>query len=127
MNIAKVIKFQSPFERLKSYNSCPYIALRKAIILQAVIDATNTSENAGVKKLETEAKAWIFGRNESFINICRESGMEPSFVIKVTKELIKLHKEQCSLKNKKRKDLIVNKVNNQYLFKINTHNKVCLL
>jgi len=127
VNIAKVIKFQSPFERLKSYNSCPYIALRKAIILQAVIDATNTSENAGVKKLETEAKAWIFGRNESFINICRESGMEPSFVIKVTKELIKLHKEQCSLKNKKRKDLIVNKVNNQYLFKINTHNKVCLL
>ncbi|AFB28840.1 hypothetical protein RPK_02915 [Rickettsia rickettsii str. Hlp len=35
-----VIKLTTPFERIKLYNSIPDIALRSAIIMQAIIDAT---------------------------------------------------------------------------------------
>ena len=98
-NIANVIKFQAPFERLKSYTASPDIALRKAIITQAIIDATNISEVPIAKKFEQEAKAWIFGGGESFKSTCLEGGIEPTFVVKVTKEIIKLHKRQSRFRN----------------------------
>ena len=41
VNTPNVIKFQSPFERLKLYTTSPDVTLRKAIITQAIIDATN--------------------------------------------------------------------------------------
>lgn len=104
-NIANVIKFQAPFERLKSYINCPDIALRKAIITQAIIDATNISELPVAKKLEQEAKAWIFGGGESFKSTCLEGGIEPTFVVKVTKEIIKLHKRQSRFRNSFKKTL----------------------
>ena len=40
-----VIKFQAPFERLKQYNASSEIILYKAIITQAIIDATYTNYN----------------------------------------------------------------------------------
>lgn len=88
--MSNVIKFQSPFERLKSYNSSPEINLRKAIIMQAVIDATNTSDAPEAKKLELEAKQWLF-YDDYFKELCLEAGMDPSFIIKIAKELIRLH------------------------------------
>lgn len=97
--MSNVIKFQSPFERLKSYETSPDISLRKAIITQAIIDATNTSNVREAKQLEIEAKAWIFGENEYFKELCVESDMEPSFVIKLAKEIIKLHKHRTETKN----------------------------
>jgi len=90
--MSNVIKFQAPFERLKLFDTSPDISLRKAIITQAIIDATNISDNPTAKKLELEAKAWIFGCGDYFRNICIEAGMEPSLVIKLTKQVIKLHK-----------------------------------
>jgi hypothetical protein len=51
-----VMKFQAPFERLKEYNSSPEIILYKAIITQAIIDATNISNAPRAKTLETDAK-----------------------------------------------------------------------
>ena len=50
------IKFQSPFERLKLFQSSCDVALRKAIITQAIIDASNISDNRYAVKLEKEAK-----------------------------------------------------------------------
>lgn len=58
VNIYNVIKFQSPFERLKSYTNSPDVILRKAIITQAIIEATNISKFRTAKKLEQEAKLW---------------------------------------------------------------------
>ncbi len=97
-NKAKVIKFQSPFERLKSYTSSPDITLRRAIITQAIIDATNISGCRRAKKLEQEAKSWIFGGDECFETTCIEGGIEPSFVTRVTKDLIKIHNRQSKLR-----------------------------
>ncbi|WP_341763813.1 hypothetical protein [Candidatus Tisiphia endosymbiont of Beris chalybata] len=77
----------------------------KAIITQAIIDATNISELPVAKKLEQEAKAWIFGGGESFKSTCLEGGIEPTFVVKVTKEIIKLHKRQSRFRNSFKKTL----------------------
>ncbi len=98
VNTSNVIKFQSPFERLKLYANSPDIILRKAIITQAIIDATNISEVPIAKKLEKEATSWIFGNDESFKATCIEAGIEPSFVVRITKDIIKLHKDQSKFR-----------------------------
>ena len=86
-----VIKLQAPFEKIKNYNSNPEIALRRAIILQAIIDATNTSTNIYAKRFELEAKKWLFGRSKSFTKICEEAELSEDFVISIAKETIKTH------------------------------------
>lgn len=89
-----VIKFQAPFERLKLYNDSPDVNLRKAIITQAIIDATNVSGKKQARKDEIDAKTWIFSCGEHFQNVCLEAGIEPSMVVKITKQIIKLHKSK---------------------------------
>lgn len=91
-----VIKLTTPFERIKLHNTLPDIALRRAIIMQAVIDATNTSTNKEAAKAEHKAKKWLFENNEDFNATCLESGMEPVFVRNTAKELIKLQKDKSS-------------------------------
>lgn len=113
--MSNVIKFQAPFERLKLYDSSPHITLRKAIITQAIIDATNISNLPVAKKLEMEAKSWIFGNDESFKILCEEAELESSFVIKLTKEIIKLHRQQSAIKSEfKNKN---NKIRRTKIFK----------
>lgn len=80
-----VIKLTTPFERIKLYNPIPDIALRSAIIMQAIIDATNTSAT----KAEYNAKKWLFENNENFNATCLEMGIEPNYVRKTAKKLIK--------------------------------------
>ena len=75
-----VMKFQAPFERLKEYNSSPEIILYKAIITQAIIDATNISDAPRAKTLETDAKKWIFSNSDYFQKICYIAGI-PQFGI----------------------------------------------
>jgi hypothetical protein len=94
--MGNVIKFQSPFERIKLYNESPEVMLCKAILMQAIIDTTNTSNDKEAKKLEIEAKAWIFGSSSHFYEICCAVNMEPSFVVKITKQLINLQKNKKS-------------------------------
>lgn len=106
INKHNVLKLHSPFERLKLYVTSPDILLRKAIITQAIIDATNISELRIAKKIELEAKSWIFGNCESFKTTCLECGIEPSFVVRVTKELIKLHKQQSKFRDHKKEKSI---------------------
>lgn len=98
--MSNVIKFQAPFERLKLYDSSPDVSIHKAIITQAIIDATNISECREAKKLEREAKAWIFGGSEYFKEICMGANIEPSFVVKITKAIIKLHKKNSKFRAK---------------------------
>ena len=104
--MSNVIKFQAPFERLKLFDNSPDVNLRKAIITQAIIDASNISEDRKAKKLEREAKNWIFGCGEYFKNICAEACMEPQYVIKLAKQIIKLHRLKA--KNKIRNIKISN-------------------
>lgn len=84
-----VIKFQSPFEKLKKYPCSNEVKLYKATILQAVIDASNISSSVISRKNEIEAKHWIFGNGAHFQEICYLADMEPSFIIKITRYVIK--------------------------------------
>ncbi|WP_341794108.1 MULTISPECIES: hypothetical protein [unclassified Rickettsia] len=101
MTKPNVIRLATPFERIKIYNVSPEIALRRAIITQAMIDATNTSPKREAKKIEYEAKEWIFGGSEEFLSTCSEAEITPSLVVKVTKELIKLHKSKLRFGDKR--------------------------
>jgi len=85
-----VIKFQAPFERLKEYGYSAEVRLNKAILTQAIIDSTNVTADKNAKKWEIEAKNWIFGNSEYFQDVCCMANIEPSFVIKIAKEAIKL-------------------------------------
>ncbi len=93
-----VIKFQAPFERLKNFSDSPDLALRRAIILQAIIDSSSTSELPCIRNHEREARAWIFGNSNYFQRICYEAGFEPSFIIKITRETIKINKKKLRTK-----------------------------
>lgn len=96
--ISNVIKLQAPFERLKQNTNNPEIALRKAIILQAIIDSTNLSTEKSAKKIAESAKEWLFGDSEYFYKICQEAELEPSNVKKIALETIekqkRLHKNE---------------------------------
>lgn len=109
-----VLKFQAPFERIKIYNKSPDVALRKAIIMQAIIDATNLSNEAINQKIEQEAKLWLFSNSKHFKETCLEADLKPSFVVRIAKELISLHKEKInklsSIKKIKVKTLLINKL-----------------
>lgn len=94
-------KFDAPFEKLKNFdNNGPDVALRKAIILQAILDATNEGDKTySARKAAKEAKAWIFDNGKYFKEICYEAGVAPESVINITKYAVnfssyakKLHK-----------------------------------
>lgn len=107
MNMYGVIKFQAPFERLKEYDYSPEVRLYKAILTQTIIDASNITEVKTAKKLEIEAKIWIFGNSQYFQEVCYMGEIEPDFVIKIAKEAIKLNlaKESMLYEDKTEKRL----------------------
>lgn len=98
MTKSSVIKLTTPFERIKFYNSSPDIALRLAIIMQAIIDSTNTSSKKEAKKVEYAAKEWIFVDNEDFTATCLEAGIKPFLVRKVATDFIELQQNKSNSK-----------------------------
>jgi hypothetical protein len=88
--MTSVLKPQAPFERLKLSNTNPEVALKKAVILQAIIDASNTSNNKSAIKAAKNAAKWLFGNSEGFLETCSDAEMDPDFLIKVAKQLIEL-------------------------------------
>lgn len=89
-----VIKLQAPFEKIKDSNKSSEIALRRAIILQAIIDASNTSNSKGARRMEQDAKKWLFDNSKYFANICLEADLDPGFVASIAKKVIKLHNDK---------------------------------
>lgn len=102
-----VMKFQAPFERLKDYNLSPEVILYKAIITQAIIDATNISPSPKARFLEKEAKSWIFGKGDYFQKICYIAGIEPDFVVKITQEAIRLNHQKLRKSTPKDKQTVI--------------------
>lgn len=84
-------KFHSPFERLKKYIDYGDIALRKAIILQAIFDVSCTENHHKSRKIAKEARAWIFIDNIDFFQICSEAKLDPFVVRKTAKEAIRFN------------------------------------
>ena len=91
-----VLKLQAPFERLKLANSSPQVALCKAIILQSIIDASNTSSSETAKKLEKEAFDWLFTNSEHFSEICLGADLEVDFVRDIANKIINLHQNKAN-------------------------------
>jgi hypothetical protein len=91
--MTNVIKFQSPFERLKDNNQSPEIALLKAIILQSIIDATNISTFGEARRDELDAKAWIYGGSEDFKMMCEYVSYSVDYVRKIARKIERLHKQ----------------------------------
>lgn len=96
--MTNVIKFQAPFERIKFYYTSTDAMLRQAIILQAIIDASNSSEDKN-KKITDEARNWIFGKDENFVRYCYEAGTDPDYIIKKTIEAIKIQVDKNRIAN----------------------------
>ncbi len=94
-----VIKFQAPFEKIRENESSPEVKLYKAIILQAIIDASNVSEVCIARKVELEAKNWLFGKSKELYDICNRAGMELDYVMKIAKRAIKMNRGNSSLKS----------------------------
>lgn len=94
-----VTKLQAPFERLKRYDLSPDIALRKAIIMQAIFDATSISKNSKAIKAKYEAQNWLLGGSEDFKQICVEGDLDPNLVMRIAKEEIKLSAKMNEIKN----------------------------
>ena len=82
-----VLKFQAPFERIKNYNDSAEVCLNKAIIIQAIIDASYKNDNIKNKNAE-EAREWLFNDSDKFINICCNANLSTDFVKKIAKDAI---------------------------------------
>ena len=59
------------------------------------------------KVIEQDAKAWIFGNSDHFQKICYMAEIEPGFVVKITKEAIKLNCKKVGFSKKKSKRILV--------------------
>jgi hypothetical protein len=91
-----VLKPQAPFDRLRLANDCPEVALNKAIILQAIIDASNISKCRVSQKLAQKAKKWLFGNSQGFIETCMDAELDKKCLIKTIKQIISLHSKEMS-------------------------------
>lgn len=93
-----VLKFQAPFERIKQYGS-PEENLIKAIIMQGITDASNTTNSPATLKQTIAARNWLFGGegHEYFILLCHVVGLDPFFIMKVARETIKEHKSNKNI------------------------------
>lgn len=85
-----LMKLQAPFDRLLSYDIDPHIALRKAIILQAIIDSTSVAVDRKAMKAKKEARDWILGNDDYFQEICFEGDLDSQEMIALTREMIYL-------------------------------------
>lgn len=55
-------------------------SLWKAVILQAVIDATSNYKRKEYQLEKDKAKSWLLNLNESFISVCLMAGCDPRYV-----------------------------------------------
>ena len=91
-NKSKVIKLQSPFERIKKYSTCPEVNLYRAVIMQLVIDATNISKESSNVKNEQHAKELLFEESEDFAILCDNADLNKKEVRELAKKLINSQK-----------------------------------
>ena len=88
-----VIKLQAPFDGLRALNEQSEICLSKAILIQAIIDASNKANSNDAKISELDAKEWIFGCSVDLDDICNLANMSLPTILQIIQEVIKL--QQC--------------------------------
>ena len=88
--MVKIVQLQAPFERLKIYNDIPEVALQKAIILQAIKDATSSSKSQRDIENKVIAREWIYCDDPDFVTVCEKAGYEPSYIRSIAGQFIQL-------------------------------------
>ena len=88
MPLKNQVNLQSPFERLKSHNTDPYVALSKAVILQAVVDLTSVAQKNKDLRYKLDSMQWIFLPNTSFGETCTSAGFEKEYVRKIAQDFL---------------------------------------
>ncbi len=58
----------------------PYVAMWRAVIMQAVVDARSESSKAEMAYEKQQAKVWLEGRNADFYWVCWMAEMDPQYV-----------------------------------------------
>lgn len=89
-----VIKLQAPFERLKLANERPEIALCRAIILQAIVDASSAEQAEG--DCMKDANNWLFTDSQHLDEICMGAELEVGFVRDVAEKMIAFNRRKKS-------------------------------
>ena len=98
-------------EKLKTFDSSPEVNLHKAVIMQAIIDATNMSNCNRARRFEIEAKSWLFGNSREFLETCDIAKISPCEVRKIAKNAMAMHlKEKQIRADKQNTHYDVNKV-----------------
>jgi hypothetical protein len=92
VNRSNVIKLQCPFERIKKYSTNPEVNLYRAVIMQMVIDSTNTSKDPTMLKDQKHALDFLFGETEDFAIMCDDAELSIDEVRSLAQDLIKSHK-----------------------------------
>ena len=66
----------------------PNQAIWKAVIMQAIIDATNNSKKPEFKTMKRQALQWLEGKSQDFKRVCRLAGLDEKYVINKAKYAI---------------------------------------
>ena len=56
------------------------MALWKAVITQALMDASNGSKKREARYIRNTARAWLLGGSKDFLTVCLNAGLEPDDV-----------------------------------------------
>ena len=88
----KETQLHTPFEKIILSSRCPYLALKKAVVVQAITDVINdTSFNREVRIKKYNAAKWIFElnmKNSTFEDACKECDLEPGIVRRLAKKIM---------------------------------------
>ncbi len=76
----------SPYEEVNDYNpTAAEQALWRAVVVQALMDASSMSKKAEMQQYRREAQVWLRGNSENFLTVCHYAGFDPE----CTREMIK--------------------------------------
>lgn len=98
--MSSVIKLQAPFERLKLATGCPEVALCRAIILQAIVDASSPEPSQEAEVCTREAIEWLFNDSRHLEEICMGAELEVGFVREVAEKMITFNRDKKSFPKK---------------------------
>lgn len=97
-----IIKLQAPFERLRASVTCGQKALRRGVILQAILDVSNLSKALQTSIHRDSAEKWIFHDSQNFYTTCDEAGLNPNFVRQLAQKMIDISREKLKCSNRQK-------------------------
>ena len=77
-------------------------ALWQSVVMQAVIDAISKPKDIKSKIERAKTRAWFSINNENFILVCLFAELNPDFIIKGLKNILKKNKKPYILRHRKK-------------------------